>query len=312
MSTETVIIGSGAHARVVYDILLAAGEAESVTVFVDVEGKGLAGGSLAGKPVLPGLAELEDYMKNHDVAAVLGHGNNSRRKALMGWLDDRGAKTRSAIHPRTVISPEVEIGTCTTVSAGAIILTGSRIGRGVIVNTAATVDHDCVVGDFVQLAPGSHLAGRVTVNDEAFVGIGAVVIQNLTVGRACVIGAGAAVVRDAPEETLVIGVPARVRRQRYAASCALYGYSRGCDPRDDCLTSRPLQCSHAEGGLPHARLRELGPWTPLPRELACRSASWATSPGPRYRSALSGFTCGARILEGAPCSNGIPLECAGH
>jgi len=212
MSIETVIVGSGAHARVVYDILRAAGEEESVTAFVDVEGKGLSGGSVAGKPVLPGLAELEDYMKNRDVAALLGHGNNSRRKALMAWLDDKGAKTRIAVHPRAIISGDVEIGACTTISAGAIILTGSKIGRGVIVNTAATVDHDCVVGDFVQLAPGSHLAGRVRVHDEAFVGIGAVVIQNLTVGRGSVIGAGAAVVREAPAETLVIGVPARVRR----------------------------------------------------------------------------------------------------
>lgn len=212
MSTETVIAGCGAHARVVYDILRAAGEGESVTAFVDVEGKGLSGGSIAGKPVLAGLAELEDYMQGRDVAVVLGHGDNSRRKTLMAWLDDRGAKTRIAAHPRATISPDVEIGACTTISAGAVILTGSKIGRGVIVNTASTIDHDCVVGDFVQLGPGSHLAGRVTVGAEAFVGIGAVVIQNLTVGAGSIIGAGAAVVRETPAGTLVIGVPARVRR----------------------------------------------------------------------------------------------------
>jgi len=212
MSSKTVIVGAGAHARVVYDILRAGGEADDVAAFVDVEGKGRAGPSLDGRPVLSGLAELEDYMKANDVAAVLGHGNNARRKALMAWLDERGAAMRTAVHPRAVISPDVEIGDCSTVSAGAVILTGSRIGRGVIVNTAATIDHDCVVGDFVQLAPGSHLAGRVTVEAEAFIGIGAVVIQNLTVGRGCVVGAGAAVVRETPEKTLVIGVPARVRR----------------------------------------------------------------------------------------------------
>ena len=69
-----------------------------------------------------------------------------------------------------------------------------------------------MVEDFVQVAPGAHLAGRVKVGAEAFIGIGAVVIQNLTIGRASVIGAGAAVVRDVPPDSLAIGVPARVRK----------------------------------------------------------------------------------------------------
>ncbi len=213
MPDEIVIVGSGAHARVVYDILTACGRKDRVAAFVDVEEKAGEDQTVAGKPVIRGLAAFQDYLSSHKAAAILGHGNNSRRKALMAWLEERKVETTTAVHPSAVISPDVQIGTCTTVSAGAIILTGVRIGRGVIVNTSATVDHDCVVGDFVQLAPGSHLAGRVTVGDDAFIGIGAVVIQNITVGKGCVVGAGAAVVRNTPESTLVIGVPARVRRQ---------------------------------------------------------------------------------------------------
>ena len=44
-----------------------------------------------------------------------------------------------------------------------------------IVNTGASVDHECVIGDAVHLAPGARLAGRVTVGEAAWVGIGAVV-----------------------------------------------------------------------------------------------------------------------------------------
>ncbi len=39
--------------------------------------------------------------------------------------------------------------------AGAAV----TIGRGVIVNTSATIDHDCVVDDFAHLAPASMSAG---------------------------------------------------------------------------------------------------------------------------------------------------------
>ncbi|MCD6404252.1 MAG: acetyltransferase [Planctomycetes bacterium] len=212
MADEIVIVGAGAHARVVYDILLARGQAGEVTAFVDVEAKGAVGESIFEKPVLRGLAAFGDYVEGRNVTAILGHGNNSRRKALMVWLDEHGVPATTAVHPSAVISAGVEIGSGTTISAGTVVLTGASLGRGVIINTAATVDHDCVVEDFAQLAPGSHIAGRVRVAAEAFIGIGAAVIQNITIGGGCIVGAGAAVVRDTPEKTLVIGVPARVRK----------------------------------------------------------------------------------------------------
>ncbi len=212
MAGSIVIVGAGAHARVVHDILTACDQSEAVAAFVDVEGKGAPGETILQRPVISGLPAFEDYLADNEVTAVIGHGNNSKRKTLLEWLEERNVATRNAVHPSAIISPDVEIDTLTTVSAGAVIITGSRIGKAVIVNTAATVDHDCTVGDFAQLAPGSHLGGRVTIEPGAFVGIGAVVIQNLTVGSAAVVGAGAAVVRDTPPDTLVLGVPARVRR----------------------------------------------------------------------------------------------------
>jgi sugar O-acyltransferase (sialic acid O-acetyltransferase NeuD family) len=212
MAEEIIIVGSGAHARVVFDILRAAGRSASVGAFVDVEGKGEAPESIEGVRVMHGLEAMHEYVRSHEVTAILGHGNNSRRKSVLPHLEGLGVKLGTAIHPSAVISPGVEIGGATTISAGVVIITGAKIGKGVIVNTCASIDHDCVIEDFVQIAPGAHLAGKVKVETEAFVGIGAVVIQNLTIGRASVIGAGAAVVRDVPPESLVIGVPARVRK----------------------------------------------------------------------------------------------------
>lgn len=48
------------------------------------------------------------------------------------------------------------------------------------------------------------------VGARTWIGIGAVVSNNLEIGSDCMIGAGAAVVRDLPGKCTAVGVPARV------------------------------------------------------------------------------------------------------
>ena len=88
----------------------------------------------------------------------------------------------------------------------------SRIGIGAIINTDATVDHDCVLGSAVHVSPGAHLAGGVCVGDRSWVGIGSAVRQLARIGSDVMVGAGAAVVADIPDGCVVTGVPARPRR----------------------------------------------------------------------------------------------------
>jgi sugar O-acyltransferase (sialic acid O-acetyltransferase NeuD family) len=214
MAEEIIIVGAGAHSRVVFDILRAAGKAAQVTAFVDAEGKPESvGTTVFDKKVIPSIEAMDEYVRGRDVTAIIGHGNNSRRRELLAHLETLGVRVGTAIHPSAIISPDVEIGPSTTISAGVVIVTGAKIGKACIINTSSTVDHDCEVGDYTQVAPGAHLAGRVKVGSEAFIGIGAVVIQNVVVGAGSVVGASAAVVRDVPDKCLVIGVPARVRKR---------------------------------------------------------------------------------------------------
>lgn len=214
MAEEIIIVGAGAHSRVVFDILRAAGKADLVTAFVDAESKPeSAGTTVFDRKVIPSIDAFDEYARGKDITVIIGHGNNSRRKELLAHLETLGVRVGTAIHPSAIISPDAEIGPSSTVSAGVVIVTGAKIGKACIVNTSATIDHDCEVGDYTQIAPGAHLAGRVRVGSEAFIGIGSVVIQNVVIGAGSVVGASAAVVRDVPEKCLVIGVPARVRKR---------------------------------------------------------------------------------------------------
>ena len=88
-----------------------------------------------------------------------------------------------------------------------MVSTDVRIGCSVIINVGATVSHDNCLKDYVTLAPGSHLAGSVTAEEGADIGIGAMVIPSRTIGSWSIVGAGAVIIDDVPAMTTVVGSP---------------------------------------------------------------------------------------------------------
>jgi NDP-sugar pyrophosphorylase family protein len=94
----------------------------------------------------------------------------------------------------------------------AILSTDAHIGNSTIVNTGAIVDHECRIGKGVHICPGVLLAGRVQIEEGAFVGLGAKILPCLKVGAYATIGAAALVREDVPAHATVVGVPAHIIR----------------------------------------------------------------------------------------------------
>ena len=109
------------------------------------------------------------------------------------------------------MSSTATIGTGTVVFAQAAINVDAQIGIGCIINTSASVDHDCILDNFCHISPGAHLAGGTKVGPRSWLGVGSVTKQLVEIGHDCVIGAGAAVVQNVYNETIVMGVPARLK-----------------------------------------------------------------------------------------------------
>lgn len=154
--------------------------------------------SLLGDPAFLSAVDL--------VVAIQG----SERRVLALRLLQAGGNFPALVHPAATISTTATLGAGTVVSAGVIVQSDTRIGRFCLLNTAASIDHDNEVGDFVSVAPGAHTAGHVSIEEEAFVGLGAVIINGVTVGSRATVGAGAVVTRNVPAGATVVGNPARV------------------------------------------------------------------------------------------------------
>lgn len=99
----------------------------------------------------------------------------------------------------------------TAIMAGAVINPCSKLGKGVILNTCNSIDHDCVIGNYCHIAIGVHVAGTVSLGDNVWLGAEAIIKNNVTVCENCVIGAGVVFVKDITRTGTYIGVPARLK-----------------------------------------------------------------------------------------------------
>jgi len=198
-----VVLGAGGHAKVIMRVLELL-DYHILGVYDDDPGK--HGQLILGYAV---RGSLDDALKADSKNAVLAIGDNVTRWRVAERFPDMQWIT--AIHPNAWFDPSVSIGMGTVIFAGAVIQADTVIGKHAIINTCASVDHDCVLGDFTHIAPGAHLAGQVTVGAGGFVGIGAVAIPGRRIGDWAVIGAGGVVVRDVPDHVIAVGAPARPR-----------------------------------------------------------------------------------------------------
>lgn len=202
-----VVVGGGGHAKVVIEILLAAGW--RVEGYTDAAGR--PGDGFAGVPWLGDDEALPAALSRGIRHAHVALGDNALRGRLLEKVEALGFAPGNAVHPSAVVSPTAVLGRGVALMAGAILNAAVSLGDGSIVNTGATVDHDGRIGRCVHIAPGSHLAGTVTVEDGALIGVGSIVGRGrpLRIGRGAVVGSGSVVIEDVPDGMTVVGNPAR-------------------------------------------------------------------------------------------------------
>jgi sugar O-acyltransferase (sialic acid O-acetyltransferase NeuD family) len=208
MSETFVVIGAGGHAKVVIDVLLASG-CEVSGCYADHP----PGGGLEPVPGVPILGRPESMASNGPKGkkVVIAIGDNRVRRRLASI---RNVEYGIALAPSAVIGRGVVIRPGAMILPSATVNIDSVVGRHAILNTSCSIDHDCRVEDYAHVAPGCVLGGSVIVEEGAFLGVGARVIPGVRIGRWSIVGAGAVVTRDIPDNCTAVGIPARVIRTR--------------------------------------------------------------------------------------------------
>jgi len=147
-------------------------------------------------------------------AIAIGGDRGSDRLEIHRRLTSHGFSPIKLVHPKAWVAETAQLGDGAQVLAMAAVSEEAKIGRQSIVNTNASVDHESVIGDGCHIMPGATIAGCVVVGDLCTIGSNATVFPRVRIGSGAVVGAGSVVTKDVPDNTVVIGAPARFRRIR--------------------------------------------------------------------------------------------------
>ena len=214
MPKQILIYGAGGFAREVKDVVDAVEEARGgirCAGFLD-DVSGNHGKVLNGIPILGGEEKVPEWKDRAEF--FIGIGVPSIKRKVAEKVERLGGKFDILYHPTVVKSRFVEFGEGTIVTAGVILTNQIRIGRQVILNLGVTVGHDCVLEDYVTVAPGVYISGNVHIGEGTDIGTGVSIIQGLKIGRWSIVGAGSVVTKDIPDNCTAVGVPARVIKTR--------------------------------------------------------------------------------------------------
>ncbi|MFH4969072.1 acetyltransferase [Gaetbulibacter sp. M240] len=196
------VYGAGGHSHVIKDVMRMNGY--EITDTFDDKPEQV---HYASKHVSGGARKNIEKFPHHGDPVIIAVGINAERKEIADFLQ---SDFETAIHPSAIIAENAVIEEGTVVFAGCIIQTNTRVGKHVIINTGASVDHDNIIGDFAHISPKVALCGHVEVGEGSHVGVGAVVIPKVKIGKWCTIGAGTIVLKDVPDYATVVGNPGKI------------------------------------------------------------------------------------------------------
>lgn len=188
MAKTLLVLGAGGHGKAVAESALLSGEWQQV-LFIDDRWPELK--ESFGLPVVSNVEGLAQFVDKAQ-GAIAAVGNNQVREQWCAAIEQAGLELVSVVHPRAYVSSSVALGAGSAVMALAMVGVDAQVGRAVIVNANATLDHDAVLGDFSHLGVGVQIAGGVRVGSRAWLQAGCSAGYNVVVADGENIPAGSA------------------------------------------------------------------------------------------------------------------------
>ncbi len=198
---KLIIVGTGSTARRIYDFVKQYNLYEVVGFVVDKEYK--KEDKFCNLPVYS-FEELEKIYKKEEIElfiAVLWNNLNKDRKNLFIKLKKYGYKLANLISPTSIIRGKI-LGENCWVQDYVILDTNSILKTGVILSSQTFVLHDSIIEDFVFTGSKVTIGGKCIIGAQTFIGLNALVFDQVHIKEKCIIGAGTVIKRNIEKNTV--------------------------------------------------------------------------------------------------------------
>lgn len=159
-------------------------------------------------PVLA-FSEFCNSISIKEANIIIAVGEPEDKKELYSKVKQKGYARPTLIHPGAEISQSSKIGDGVVILAGCIIGAESEIGNNVCINEQTVISHNCRIGADSQVSAHVTVGGYTDIGHTSFIGMSATVRDTVRIGKRCIVGAGACVVKNVADDWVVYGNPAQ-------------------------------------------------------------------------------------------------------
>lgn len=172
----------------------------------------IQGREFYGVKVIGPLESAIDYRDCFFVNGIGSHSNFWKKSEIIAKTNIPSDRFETLIHPTASVSEMSALGFDTVILQNVTIASNVTIGNHVIILPNSIISHDSVIGDFTCITGGVCVSGETKIGQSCYLGTNSTIIGNISIGNQSLIGMGSVVLDHVPENSVMVGNPAKLLR----------------------------------------------------------------------------------------------------